>query len=460
MDRRTFLVRVGAPSLVAALAGCGGTQQGVTPSTPKSTVPPTGTATSSPRATAAGGTPGETTGETTAGETATAGTETATIPRRERPVVFVSPAEVQAIRAKVDAEEEPWRTSFAQLVDDADSALDADPKSVTDNGAPANVDDPRKYGTDAPYQHKDGVFSDDINRHDYKIALAMKDWIRDTAEAYAFTRKDKYAKKSIDLIHHWFLDPETGMYPSNRNYGPHTEGLKSQNSIEFYIFIPAMIYGATLVSGHPYWKQKGQSEDALHTWMRKYQKSLEKGANGGPEGDEIYKWWTTTRALTAAYLGDQPALEDAFDTWRTTALKDFEADRGTFRYSRHRTRGLYYSLSAMNALTMGAEIARHHGVDLYGYTLDGMSEPVLKKAHDYHVQYALDPTTWPWKELGGLDRDEREYGLVSYEMCYSRWQNPKYLKALKKLGRPIYDQRVTGWVTLTHGNRFDLNVKS
>ena len=399
--------------------------------------------------------------ESTPTETPAVGSETARpTRRRERPVIFISPAEVRAVRKKVRAGAEPWRTGYENLVEDAEKALGGNTKSVVDNGAPAGADDPHKYGTDAPYQGKDGVFSEDVNRHDYDIALDVKDWIRDAAQGYAFTGKDEYARQAIDLLHHWFLDDETGMFPAANNFGPHTEGLKSQNSIEHYIFLPAMFYGAALVSGHPYWDEKQGSEKALAEWLRTFQENLKMDARGGPEGDEIYKWWVTTRAATAALLGDEESLAEAFELWANVALTDFES-RGTFRYARERTRGLYYSLSALNALTQCAEIARHHGVDLYGFTgFDDSSKPVLERAHDYHAQYVLDPTEWPWQELDGLDRDEREYGAVSYELAYSQRRKKRYLRALEKMGRPIHDRRVLGWVTLTHGNRFELAIDS
>ena len=447
MDRRTFLTRFGVAAGLGGLAGCGGDPR--TDSAPNS---PSQTETPSP-------TP-ESTETRTESPTQTA-TPTPSPDLRERPVIFTSPAEVRAIAERARAGEEPWKTGYENIVEDAEKALDANPKSVVDNGSPDGVDDPHRYGTDAPYQGKDGVYSDDINRHDYMIALDMKDWIRDAAQGYAFTGEDKYARQAIDLLHHWFLDDETRMYPAANNFGPHTEGLKSQNSIEHYIFLPGMFYGAALVSGHPYWDEKsGSSEEALAGWIEAFQESLKKGSRGGPEGDEIYKWWVTTRATTAALIDDRKSLEEAFDLWRTTALTDFES-RGSFEYARKRTRGLYYSASAVNALTYCAEIARHHGVDLYGYTGDDdSSKPVLERAHDFHVQYMIDPTEWPWQELEGYDRNEREYGLSSYELAYSLHGEgkDKYLQALEKFGRPIHDWRILGWVTATHGNKFALNL--
>lgn len=432
MDRRKFLLRTGAAVALGTVAGCSDLTPTETPTETESEAP-------------------------TETETRTA-TETPT-PQSDvdRPILFNSPAKISALRRKIDAGEQPWKRAFDEMIEDADRALDASPRSVVDNGAPAGEDDPHRYGSDAPYQGKDGVFSENINRGDYEAGLDMKDWIRDTAQAYRFTGDDEYAEKAIDLLHAWFVDEESRMYPSPINYGPHSEGLKGQNSIEHYIIVPAMVYGAALVDDHSYWEKKaGDGTEAVRSWLREFQGPLQSGSNGGVESDEIHKWWVTTRLIVAAYLDDMDAFENACDDWRTRVIQDF-ADRGTFENERPRTRGLFYSLSAMNALTIGAEVARHYDVDLYSYVTEGMSKSVLQKSHQYHAEYIVDPSEWQWQERDGLDRGERRYGAVSYELCYSRWHRDDYWNAIKAAGRPVYDRRLLGYVTLTHGDLFELD---
>lgn len=441
MNRRSLLKYAGVAVGGPALAGCADSPATETPDDQPSRFRPDGRTPREP---------------TTRSET-DAETETETEPSSvDRPIVFNPPAKIETIRQKVDAGEQPWARAFEELLEDAGWALEASPRSVVDNGAPAGTDDAHKYGSDAPYQSKDGVYSDDVNRGDYQAALDMKDWIRDAALAYRLTREDEYARTAIDLLRAWFIDSETRMHPSVVNYGPHSEGLKGQNSIEHYIFVPAMVYGAALVADHPYWEAgSGPGESGVTEWLEEFQETLEDDANGGVESDEISKWWVTTRLIVAAYLEDDDAFERACDDWRTRVLQDF-TEQGTFEKDRPRSRGLFYSLSAMNALTLGAEVAGHHGVDLYGYTKDGMSESVLQRSHQFHAEFLEDPSEWPWEERNGLDDNERMYGTVSYELCYSRWQTDAYWDAIEATGRPVYDWRVLGYTTLTHGDLFEL----
>jgi hypothetical protein len=380
---------------------------------------------------------------------------TTTDPSEVPSTTFLDGDEIAAIKAKVDAGEEPWASAYQELIADANAALNAGLESVADNGAPAGgAGDPHKYGTDAPYQGEDGIYSDDINREDYFKAIRVGNRVRSLGLAFALTGADEYAEKAIDLVHHWFVDPDTRMYPSALNYGPHTDGLLGQNSIEHYITIPKMLYGAGFVLDHSHWSTKSDGAVAdLNEWVSTYLAETESGGHrGGPEGNGIYKWWLVNRATAAAFVDNQTALERVADDWRTTAFTDYQS-RGTFQYALWRTRSLYYSLSALNALTLTAEILRHFDIDLYGHTVDGVNR--LRTALDYHAPYMQDPSSWSWEELGGLSDAEQMYGAVSFELAYSHWQDADHLDAVRAAGRPIYDQRILGWTTLTHGNRFD-----
>lgn len=433
-SRRQFLAILAAGS-ATSLAGC----DRAPPSTRSPTPPRTpGTGTASPE-----GPPG-TTGETP--------TEPLEVPGD----IFTDQTTIRAIQRQVREQRQPWFAAYRRLLEDADEALNAEAMSVVDNGAPHGVDDPNKYGTDAPYQETDGVFSEDANREDYDAALAMGGWIRHLGLAYGLTGEDRYARKAVELLHHWFVDPETRMFPAAKNFGPHTEGYTSQNSIEHYITTPKMLYGASFVHTHDAWSAfPGSPVETFVQWVRDYHSDLVRGGHrGGPEGNGIYKWWLVNRTVAAAYLDDTSALSSCFEDWRTTAFSDFE-ERGTFKFARWRTRGLYYSFSALTSLVLTAEVARHHGVDLYGHTVDGVNR--LRTALEFHAPLIRNPDRWRWKELGGLADFERELGGVAYEVSYSHWQDEAYFRAVKAVGRPVFDQRILGWATLTHGNLFELD---
>lgn len=371
------------------------------------------------------------------------------------PVLFLSPDETKAIAARIADKRDPWWSAFRALKRSADGALSAVPRSVVDNGAPHGAgDNPHLYGSDAPYQEADGEFSAAANREDYEAATSMSTWIRDLSLAYALTGTDAYAEKAIDLLHHWFVDSKTRMEPSGTNYGPHTEGLAKQNSIEHYITIPKMLYGASFLGGHDHWKAVGPDGKARFTeWVSVFLDDLESTGYNNPIRNNIYAWWVLTRASAAAFLGDLSAMDRAFEDWRTVALDQLD-EQGSLQYERQRSRGLFYSLYGLEALISTAELARHYGVNLYEYQKFGRS--AIQSICDFHGPYVLDPTSWPYEETDGFSSPELREGASSFELAYSKWQKEEYFEVISTVGRPISGSRILGSDTLTHGNLFEI----
>lgn len=364
--------------------------------------------------------------------------------RREDPAVyagFLDGNEVVAIRDRVAADEDPWRSGYDALLRDAERALGATPSSVVDDGSPEGVDEHR--------------FATGEDRPDYEAAIEMGTWVRDLGLAYLVTREGRFARKAVELLDHWFLAPATRMHPSGRNFG------ETYFSIELHVTVPTLIYGASLVRGAPYWSAVEGTRDGLRTWVRAYLDDLEAGRGAdrytGVVRNNIYAWWILARATAAAYLGDRDALGRAFDDWRGEALDQIEPS-GTLKHERQRVDGLEYSVYGLKALSFTAEIARHHGVDLYGYRRGDGDESALLRAFEAHREHVIDPEGWEWGvgEEGYTDADRTAAGSV-YELAHSRWERPSFREVVASIGRPLYDRRILGWTTLTHANRFALD---
>jgi hypothetical protein len=175
--------------------------------------------------------------------------------------------------------------------------------------------------------------------------------------------------------------------------------------------------------------------------------------------NNIYAWWLVARATAAAYLDDRAALARAFDDWRANALDQLEAN-GLLKHERGREDGLDYSVYGLKALTFTAEIAHHYDVDLYGYHVDAEDDvSALLRAFEGHQQYVVDPDSWTWGlgENGYTDAERQASGSV-YELAYSRWRQPGFRTVIESIGRPLYERRILGWTTLTHANRFALDL--
>jgi hypothetical protein len=110
---------------------------------------------------------------------------------------------------------------------------------------------------------------------------------------------------------------------------------------------------------------------------------------------------------------------------------------------------LYRQILAASALVLMAEAASHVGVDLWSYTVRGVS--VVTGAM-YPIYYFYTPEKWQWDE--GISVDEaqnlfRQYGGY-LEMLYRRTRHKDLTPLLQDL-RPIYTPYAGGLTTLTHG---------
>ena len=146
-------------------------------------------------------------------------------------------------------------------------------------------------------------------------------------------------------------------------------------------------------------------------------------------------WLLVFRAASAILVADQPALSQAFEDFGAVLSAHMSAS-GAFGGN------LEDATFELNALSQVAELARHHGVDLFSLSVDGKS---LELGFDYHAPFAAHPETWP----GGSGRVHTNWS--AYELAYRTWHKPEYLAVIEGAKRPLFESRNMGHITLTHG---------
>jgi hypothetical protein len=343
---------------------------------------------------------------------------------KDGPLMFTTGEDIASIASKVESGDAPWASAWATVKASAEDALDVSLVSVVDTGG-------------------GHTFQRD---NDYKLALRTKDRVRDLALAYRMTGDDRYARKAIDQIHHWFLDPDTYQEPvENGQFATITQ----------YITIPSFFYGANLLREHPYWAEKSSEmpwrsdtaespQSALARWGLDWQATFRE-----PNCNNIHVWRAFARGVAGTFAGDDAVWNQALDEYRSDCTWNDYNEDGSFQYEVWRENGYRYQLFRMKAHAMFCELGRAQGLDLY-------SENELKRAFDYMAPYIFDPNSWP-HGTGSLDFD-RNHEAGVYELAYSRWQDETYLDVITEVvGRPVDEGRLLGdSITLTHGNRFEL----
>jgi hypothetical protein len=349
------------------------------------------------------------------------------------PHVFLNQSEIDAIAAKIAAGQEPWKTAFSRLKAEADAALSLAPLSVTYSGSSSH-----DYYTMKPYSwsnnmpspcgstHCDGQINPEADRADYEAATKVSDATRALGVAYAMTGDAKYANKAIQLIRVWALDSATYMSP---------KVFVSQGIEQFAVF-PAFFYGADLIWNYSGWNATDKQRFA--TWARTF-------ASDATDLSYSNNWdaWRLLCIATAGSLADDSGLlSHAFNTFKSVLASHIDSD-GKMEREIGRTLSLDYSMFSLNPFTQIAEVARHHGVDLYNYSSSGRS---LALAWDFHAPYLLNPSSWPYEQIKAYNQD----GVALYEIAYTRLRKTAYLNVINKYGRPLQDSWAIGPTTLTH----------
>jgi hypothetical protein len=340
------------------------------------------------------------------------------------PNLYLNDSEIHELQIRLAAREAPWQSAYEELIARADEALSLRPGSVTHNGGG------RIWRTQQPYL-TDGVFNPDANRQDYIVGDRIADAILDLSLAYRLTDEAQYADKAIELIKVWFVRTATSL----------RAGTGAGNEIEIWITMPAAFYGMDLL--WHYREFPSADKAALQRWAQVSANRI----RGLPRENNWENWRLVYLMALAHTAGDRSTMDYAIARWKD--ILEFQiGDGNLLTRELDRTRSLDYSVFALDAMTQGAEIARHYGVDLYGYR--NSRAQGLEEVFDAYVPYLLEPESWPHEQIS--DFDGIGNGIAVYELAYSHYgRKDAYQSVIERYRRPLIDPRTMGHVTLTHG---------
>ena len=365
--------------------------------------------------------------------------------------IYLTQAQFNAIKAKINKGEEPWRSSWRAFQSQANSALNARPRSVTDNGAPyyngPGTANKHLFGMDKK-QAGDGIRVEDANREDGSAFDAMSTWIRDLGLAYALTGNDDYARKAIKLIYHWTGDPQTYMKPSADNWGPHQKGFKGGDIGLVAIFrgVTRMLMGYSSLENHSYWSSMPSgAKAAADEWFKAFYREVKaQGTNAYTHNYEARQ--IEIKMGLAAFYKDGAGVREAVTHWKNHIDEHVNATGNPGKES-SRVAGLNYSTVVLMVYGRTAEIARtYDGTNLWGYRTSGRSKPQLELLGDFLAPYIEDsnfPKRWTNDGFSVDDdvyKDRRRYQNTygsPYELYYARYNKSAYKSVIAAAGRPM-----------------------
>ena len=327
---------------------------------------------------------------------------------QQHPNLWLSQGEIDAILKKVQEGKEPWKSAFGKIKSDADKAMGFSPKGIK-----GSIDGEGRL-----------IWS----RDEYGIAMSVKQAIRSLGLGYAFLKDDKYADKTIAAINKYVNETKTGR-PNQ------------QTSIYLGITIPGILYGGNLIWNYPGWNSADRDKFKQH--CRKFYDGASQ-YKGGP-GNQ--KQWHLVMLMSSAVCAEyQAGIDKSIDDWKEAFVKNWTVD-GLPGFDHKRSFG--YVLFCLKPAVQFAEIARHYNANLYEWK--SAQGHCLENCANWAGQWMLNPSSYPYSDQKCSGHgDCPQSGVALYELMCSWKKVPKWKEFINKYGRPIYDSRTMGPVTLTH----------
>jgi hypothetical protein len=335
------------------------------------------------------------------------------------PRVYGVPIQNLIVAKRLIAQNSPSvKTPYAMLIKNADLALLAKPGSVMDKtkvAASGNKHDFFSYGPywwpdpkkpdGLPYVKRDGYICPKSKiGTDSAPFVSMCNNAEALAYAYYFTGRDAYAKKAVEVIRVWFLNPATAMNP-NANYGQAVPGVingRGEGVIEMR-HLTRVTDAIALIEPSGAWTKDDRS--AFRHWLEQY-----------------YDWLTHTKQSI-----DETSTENNHMSWRDVQIVQFSLVLGKAGYAHTllqqemprllemqvknkgeqqrelvRTNSLGYSLFNLEALFRLATLGDYVGVDCWKYTATDHSG--LYAALDFLAPYTDRNIPWPQDEVRPAER--------------------------------------------------------
>lgn len=341
------------------------------------------------------------------------------------PSIIVSRPELDWIRQKVQAGEEPWKSAYDEMIKYAEEWMSRTPDPPDEINVPAYYEDPEANGKASRQLGEAGRITN-------LFALA-----------YQMTDKTAYAEKALSFLMAW----ANKMVKGDKGY---------DTSLRICNHVTQMVIAADLLWHYPGFSRKDKQQ---------FQKWIRENMTEGIYEEFSYDYtnhghWGMWAAMTIeTILEREDEFLKAVERFKNLIRDRIEED-GLIKekfpspgYSGRPERSLLYMIYAIEPTVRAAELARHYDIDLYNYKASNGRH--LKLAVDCGALYALHPGDWPY-------RPEEQYtwwGLPRsfWEMAYREWRDADYLEIIKHdNGRPNF-WRWTGkreflaCPTLTHG---------
>jgi len=285
-----------------------------------------------------------------------------------------------------------------------------------------------------PYVYKDGMARPGWETYgDYQSLDTMARAVIKLAKLYQNTHKETYAKKAIELLRVWFLDPRTRMNPNMRyaNAIPGSHEGTSSGVMHSLIF-GAMVDVIPALEASPAWTTDEQQQ--LRSWFTQFLTWLTQDKQGSKESDSTNNhgsWYDVQVVSIALYIGDTTLAKSILERSKEKRIARMIEPDGSQPLELNRTLSMGYTLFSLSSFCRLATMGESVGVDLWNYeTKDGRS---IHKALDYILPYFEENKPWPYPQINPLTPSDLKSAASMISQAATIYHNPRYQKVADKI---------------------------
>ena len=268
-----------------------------------------------------------------------------------------------------------------------------------------------------PYIRKDGVVNTEIDKFDRACLSNLAKSVTILSVAYYLTDDEQYAKKAVENLRIWFLNPRTRMNP-NMNFGQTISGKndgkgRGEGVIDTYSFVD-MLDGIELLKNSS--KFTTDDRQGLNKWFSSYLDWMMTSPIGADEYEAKNNHGTAFDVQAARYAlfvgKEEIARKFIADFPKRRLFTQIEPD-GSQPLELARTTAFGYSTFNLTHILDMCFIAKSLNVDLYNSTSqDGRS---ISKGLDFLTQYLGKPlNSFPYKQIKDWDGVQKKLSWQLY----------------------------------------------
>jgi hypothetical protein len=299
-----------------------------------------------------------------------------------------------------------------------------------------------------PYIRRDGLSNpENFVQHRHCI-VGLRDAVAALGAAYKITGDDRYAKKSVELLRVFFLDPQTRMNPSLQ-YAQAIPGVSPGRGIGI---IDTLQLAEVPLAIEAMQKSPAFPPDVLNglkKWFADYVDWMTMSKNGREEANahnnHAVAFWLQV-AVFSQFTGNEKQLAECRRRYKEVFVPKQMAADGSFPAELARTKPYGYSIFQLDNMAKMCQVLSTPEDDLWKFELpDGRG---IRKAMEFLFPYLADKSKWPRKP----DVQAWE-GWPTRQPCLLfaglAFNEPKYLELWKKLPPDPKDDEVQRNVALT-----------